>query len=451
VAFSPDGRYLASGGIDRTLRLWDPTTGHEIRAFFGHEGFVRGLAFSPDGRWLLSASEDHSLKLWEVASGRLLADFHGHQGFTSCVAFSPEGRLVASGGQDHAVKLWLATQRAPLTFTGHDGQVRGLEFLPGSQRLVSGAGGYSTRGHLQVWDATTGEPLEPSFDGSPAVSAVALHPNGRHLATAHWGLSAEVGSVRVWDLDTGKPVWGQKAPEEWVEDVAYSPDGRWLASACGHQNVPSRTGAVTLWEARTGAPVQEFPVEMVGALGVAFSPDSRWLASGFVDGIVRIWDTARPAGRTRELRGHIGMVSHVMFLPDGRLVSAGGSWLGSSFGEVKIWELSTERALDLRGHTSMVDGLACSPDGRRLATGSDDGTIKLWDTTSGEEVFSLRGHTAGVLRVAFSPDGRRIASGSVDRTVLVWDTSPPVSRALFRRGAELRVGPAELPADPFAR
>ena len=167
VAFSPDGRYLASGGLDRALRLWDRATGKEIRAFYGHEGFVRGLAFSPDGRWLLSASEDYSLKLWEVASGRSLADFHGHQFFASCVAFSPDGRLVASGGQDHAVKLWSATRRAPLTFTGHDGAVFGLEFLPESQRLVSGAGFFATRGRLKLWDATTGEPLEPSFEGCP--------------------------------------------------------------------------------------------------------------------------------------------------------------------------------------------------------------------------------------------------------------------------------------------
>ena len=123
---------------------------------------------------------------------------------------------------------------------------------------------------------------------------------------------------------------------------------------------------------------------------------------------------------------------------------------GSEFGEVKIWDLSTGRVLDLRGHTALVRGLACSPDGRRLATGSDDRTIKLWDTTTGEEVFTLRGHTAGVICVAFSPDGRRIASGGWDRTVRVWDTDPPASHALFRRGAESRAGPSELPADPFA-
>jgi len=451
VAFSPDGRYLASGGIDRTLRLWDRATGNEIRPFYGHEGFVRALAFSPDSQWLLSASEDYNLKLWEVASGRALADFHGHQSFTSCVAFSPDGRLVASGGQDQAVKLWSAERRAPLTFTGHDTAVFGLEFLPDSQRLVSGAG-LSIRGQLKLWDATTGDPLIPSFERCPPVRAVALHHDSRRLATAHLDQITGAGTVRVWDLDTGQPVWEQKGQAAWVTDVAYSPDGRWLASA--GEDERELGGEVTLWDAETGRKIRNFGKHTAGVHGVAVSPDSRWLASGWGDGIVRIWDAKDPDREARELPRHDGQVERVVFLPDGRLASAGGrSAAGSGtsgFGEVKIWDLTTRRVVNLRGHTAIVEGLACSPDGRRLATGSDDRTIKLWDTTTGEEVFTLRGHTAGVLCVAFSPDGRRIASGGYDRTVRVWDTGPPASHALVRRGTESRVGHTELPADPFA-
>jgi WD40 repeat protein len=455
VAYSPDpdGRYLASGGLDRALRLWDRKTGHEIRAFYGHEGFVRGLAFSPDGRRLLSASEDRNLKLWEVASGRPLAELHGHKSFTSCVAFSPDGRLIASGGQDQAVKLWSATPRAPITFPGNAGSVFGLAFLPGSQRLISGAGN-SDLGHLQLWDATTGEPLGPSFESCPQVYAVALHRDGRRLATA-----GKDGTVRVWDLETGRPVWRKPHAVE-VVDVAYSPEGRWLASAgVNGQGLQGESpesgqeleGEVRLWDAETGREIPcHFGKHTAGVFGVAFSPDGRWLASAWGDGMVRIWDAKDPASEARELPGHAGVVRRVMFLPDGRLASAGGSLFGSEFGEVKIWDLSTGHALDLLGHTHQVECLACSPDGRRLATGSEDRTIKLWDTTTGEEVFTLRGHTAGVLCVAFSPDGRRIASGGWEWTVRVWDTDPPASDVLSRRGGRSRTRPLELPDNPFA-
>jgi WD40 repeat protein len=417
--------------------------------------------------------------LWEVASGLKLADFRGHQSGTSCVAFSPDGRLAVSGGErDHAVKLWLTTQRAPLIFTGHDRAVRDLAFLPDSRRLVSGAGDNPTGDRLMLWDTMTGKRREPSFASCPEVYDIALHPEGRRLATAGPDAIAGGGTVRVydpntdrpvreknantaevtdvvyslrvWDLDTGQLVWRQKLDDTEVTDVAYSPDGRWLASAGVDER--GSGGAVRLWDAETGREIRTFEKYTANASAMAFSPDSRWLASGWGDGIVRIWDTRDPASKARELPGHSGDVGRVNFLPDGRLASAGGSFLGSEFGEVRIWDLSTEQFLDLRGHTSGVAGLASSPDGRRLVTGSLDNTVKIWDTTTGEEVFTLHGHTSGVLSVAFSPDGQRVASGSVDRTVRVWDTSPPPrAGALLQREAESRVQVPELSASPFAR
>jgi WD40 repeat protein len=267
---------------------------------------------------------------------------------------------------------------------------------------------------------------------------------------ANAGVETDVAySLRVWDLGTGQLVWKNRLDATEVTGVAYSPDGRWLAWAGVDEREPR--GAVRLWDAETGREIHTFEEHTASVFGLAFSSDSRWLASGWGDGIVRIWDTRNLASSPRELPRHSGMVRRVVFLRDGRLASAGGSWLGSEFGEVKIWDLSTERALDLRGHTNLVFDLDSSPDGQRLATGSLDRTIKLWDTTTGEEVFTLRGHTAGVTCVAFSPDGLRIASGSWDQTVRVWDTNPPPpAGALLKRDVDPRVRVPELPADPFA-
>jgi WD40 repeat protein len=256
-------------------------------------------------------------------------------------------------------------------------------------------------------------------------------------------------SLRVWDLETGQPVWERKVDASAITDVAYSPGGRWLATTAVHERESG--GAVRLWDAETGREIRTFEEPSARAYGVAFSPDGRWLASGWGGGMVRVWDTGDPAGKAREPERYIGTVRRVNFLPDGRLASAGGSWQGSPFGEVKIWDLSTGCVVDLRGHTDEVYALACSPDGRRLATGGNDQTIKLWDTTTGEEVFTLRGHTAPLSCVAFSPDGRRIASGSWDQTVRVWDTSPRPASAPLRRAAASRGQVQELSADPFAR
>jgi len=451
VAFSPDGRYLATGGAGQTVRLWDRANGNEIRALYAHTSSVLALAFSPDSQWLISASGDKSLKLWEVASGRPLTTFHGHLDRVGCVAFSPNGRYFASGGADHALKLWNATSSPQLTFMGHDGWIFALAFSPDGRCVASGASNFSTRDNLMLWDATSGVRSANFAKGCPQVSSVAFRWDGRRLATA-----CRDGTVRIWNADAGGLVRTLPRQSNVVATVAYSPDGRYLASATTdifHPRAYDREhGEVKLWDADTGREIRTLGGHTAGVFDVAFSPDGRYLASACADRIVRIWDTTDLSRKARTLRGHSGHVRRVVFLPpDGHRLATAGGILFTPGGEVKIWDLATGQVLhDLRGHTARVRGMASSPDGRRLATGSDDRTMKIWDTTTGQEVFTLRGHADAVLSVAYSPDGRRIVTGGNDLSAIVWDTRRPAADALLRREAESRVKVPELLGDPFA-
>jgi WD40 repeat protein/serine/threonine protein kinase len=412
VAYSPDGRRIASASLDHTLKIWDVATGHLLRTLYGHEDWVRHVSYSPDGRTLASAGNDCTVRLWDAATGQPLETLLGHGARVTSVAYSPDGRTLASGSDDRTVKLWeIASRRKLLTLRGHTSHVLGVAYSPDGLTLAS-AGADLT---VKIWDAATGRVVHTLFGHRDWVRDVAYSPDGRTVASA-----SNDRKVLIWDVATGQEVHSLGGHAQFVFGVAYSPDGRRIASASGD-------GSVRISLADTDRKSRSLRGSALEVFGVAYSPDGRTVASGGFDGNVRIWEVAT-GGEAHTLRGHTATVTAVAYSPDGRALAS------ASFDHtLKLWDPATGCLLrTLRGHVARVFGVAFGPHGRTVASAGLDGTVKIWDAATGQPVKTLRGHEGQVMSVAYDPDGLTLASGGSDRTVRLWDIASGRERHTLR-------------------
>jgi WD40 repeat protein len=428
LAFRPDGRFLASTGIDRTIILWDLRNSCAVRKYIFSRGDVRSLVFNSTGTQLLVAADSETAVLFDVVSGKTIREFSGSKPGSNTVAiFSSDERRIYTGSHQ-AIQIWdVGTGKLISTWSGHSGSVNSLALSPDGKVLISGSDDKT----VVLRSAETGRIQAVLRDHREGVKGVAFSPDGRLFA------SNSRDQTIVWDALSDRKV--AICGDGFSSDcLVFSADGRRLFAGTNH---------VVIWDSHSGKQIGilSHPKQKAYFLGgegsapVAVSTDGKLLAGGVFEGNISIWN-ADSLDILQTIKGQVEDISSLAVSSNGDSIVS-GSWTGT-FWPIKVWNASKAPILRrIEWDHSVVRSVAWSASDATIAAGSEEGFAGIWNADDGRLIHTLQGHTNVVSCVSFSSDGRTILTAAADDVIRLWKAKGGEEVRTFEIGKEEGLAP----------
>jgi len=396
IAFSPNGKIVASGSFDNTIKLWDKETGKELRTLYGHTGRVLSVAFSPDGQTLASGGWFNVIRLWDVASGKQIGALEGHTDQVNSVVFSPNGTSIASCGNDDTARLW----------------------------------NLQTRKQLQQFDVKEYGTAEVQSAADPGTcQAVSFSPTGDILAFA----GRDDRTVALWGLREGRLLRTLSGNASPLHSLIFTPDGKRLV--CGDRE------EVNIWDVNSGNLVTatetdptEETVQFIRS--VAVSRDGKTIA-GVQGNTIRLWHS-EDGRKIKDIRseGDKRFLSVAFGADENTLATSENTELGGGNDLIRLWNITNGReTIAFDGYSNNAFALSLSPDGKHLAVWDPDSTLKLklWNFNSDKPFQSFESNDLYALpTIMFGPDSTTLAIGTADKVILRDSASGKISSTLTK-------------------
>jgi WD40 repeat protein len=431
IAISPDGKYVATGSRDKSAKLWDLTSGIELRSFLGHGVTVNGIEFSPDGKLLATSSADNSAKVWNVASGKQLFSSLPDEKYLTDVVFTPDAKFIVAAGYGDSAQVWdfnsgKLIRKIAVNSDQGSGYGISLAFSPDGKWLAIGEDNKTARVfNAETWELKyTFKPGEGWCGGCGTL--ISFSSDSRYLLKL-----SHNASVEKFDLGDGKSLKVYGEPFDDIAGVSFSPDGKTIMAAGGKE--------ITLWDSESGALKLKFKNES-GLNDVIFSKDGKLLLSANDDNTASAWlpengekkivftgilNQIEKGGINYDassyweshIAKYIRLKNNFLIAPDGKSLIRGKTGT-----QANLWDIASgEPRLEYTGHEKAVLCFDFSKDGKFLLTGDGAGKAILWEAASGKKLRMYDGHREPLFNVKFSPDESEMVTSSWDATAVKWN------------------------------